>query len=104
MSETIIERSRLSSFVAAVFVKAGVPDDEAALIAESLTEADLTGVESHGVSRVPIYLKRIELGIVNAVAKLDVIADLPGALVLDGYNSMGIVTGVRAMDMAINKA
>ncbi len=104
MSETIIERSRLSSFVAAVFVKAGVPEDEAALIAESLTEADLTGVESHGVSRVPIYLKRIELGIVNAVAKLDIVADLPGALVLDGCNSMGIVTGVRAMDMAIDKA
>jgi len=104
MSEMIIERERLRHFVAAVFAKAGVPDVEAALIAESLTEADLTGVESHGVSRVPIYLKRIELGVVNAVARLEVIADLPGALVLDGCNSMGIVTGVRAMDLAIKKA
>jgi LDH2 family malate/lactate/ureidoglycolate dehydrogenase len=104
MSELTIERERLRTFVTAVFAKAGVPDDEAALIGESLTEADLTGVESHGVSRVPIYLKRIELGVVNAVAKLQVIADLPGALVLDGCNSMGIVTGVRAMDLAIKKA
>ena len=104
MSELTIARERLRDFVAAVFSKAGVPEDEAALIGESLTEADLTGVESHGVSRVPIYLKRIELGVVNAVARLDVLADLPGALVLDGCNSMGIVTGVRAMDLAIAKA
>lgn len=104
MSEMTIDRERLCTFVAAVFAKAGVPDDEAALIGESLTEADLTGVESHGVSRVPIYLKRIELGVVNAAARLEVIADLPGALVLDGCNSMGIVTGVRAIDMAIEKA
>lgn len=104
MNEMIIDRERLRDFVAQVFAKAGVPDDEATLIGESLTEADLTGVESHGVSRVPIYLKRIELGVVNAVARLEVIADLPGALVLDGCNSMGIVTGVRAIDMAIEKA
>jgi LDH2 family malate/lactate/ureidoglycolate dehydrogenase len=104
MSENVIERRRLSGFVAAVFAKAGVPADEAALIADSLTEADLTGVESHGVSRVPIYLKRIETGVVNAAAKLEVVSDLPGALVLDGCNSMGIVTGVRAMDMAVKKA
>ena len=104
MNEVMISRDRLSDFVSAVFSTAGVPEDEATLIAESLTEADLTGVESHGVSRVPIYLKRIEMGVVNAAAKLDVIADLPGALVLDGCNSMGIVTGCRAMDMALKKA
>ena len=104
MSAIVIDRERLRDFVAQVFAQAGVPDDEAALIGESLTEADLTGVESHGVSRVPIYLKRIELGVVNAVARLEVIADLPGALVLDGCNSMGIVTGVRAIDRAIEKA
>ena len=104
MSELIIEQSRLADFVAAVFRKAGVPEEEAILIADSLTEADLTGVESHGVSRVPVYLKRIETGVVNAASRLDVVADLPGALVLDGCNSMGIVTGVRAMDMAIEKA
>ena len=85
MSELTIARERLRDFVAAVFSKAGVPEDEAALIGESLTEADLTGVESHGVSRVPIYLKRIELGVVNAVARLDVLADLPGALDYDRW-------------------
>lgn len=104
MSEILLDRKKLSGFVAAVFAKAGVPADEAAIIADSLTEADLTGVESHGVSRVPIYLKRIETGVVNAAAKMEVVADLPGALVLDGCNSMGIITGVRAMDMAVKKA
>jgi len=104
MSGIVLERGKLSGFVAAVFAKAGVPADEAEIIADSLTEADLTGVESHGVSRVPVYLKRIETGVVNAAAKLEVVADLPGALVLDGCNSMGIVTGVRAMDLAVKKA
>jgi LDH2 family malate/lactate/ureidoglycolate dehydrogenase len=106
MSETGIRigRDRLFDFTQRVFSNIGVPEDEAAIIADSLVEADLTGVDSHGVSRIPIYAKRIETGVVNAAARLEVVSEYPGALVLDGCNSMGIVTGVRAMDMAIKKA
>jgi LDH2 family malate/lactate/ureidoglycolate dehydrogenase len=104
MNEIRVKRDDLYDFTFRVFERVGVPEDEAALIAASLIEADLTGVDSHGVSRIPIYVKRIETGVVNAESRLEVVAEYPGALILDGCNSMGIVTGVRAMDMAIKKA
>lgn len=99
-----IQPVQLLEFTTEVFKKVGVPDQEAMWIAESLVEADVMGVDSHGVSRIPIYVKRLETGVVNKVSRLDVVAEYPGALVLDGCNSMGIVTGVRAMEMAIQKA
>ena len=104
MNEIRVKRDDLYDFTFRVFERVGVPEDEAALIAASLIEADLTGVDSHGVSRIPIYVKRIETGVVKAESRLEVVAEYPGALILDGCNSMGIVTGVRAMDMAIKKA
>jgi len=94
----------LLHFTTEVFERVGVPGDEARLIATSLVEADLTGVDSHGVSRVPIYLKRIETKVVNPVARLEVVQEYPGAVVFDGCNSMGIVTGIRVMDVLLEKA
>jgi len=43
----------------------GVPFADAALFAEVLVDADMSGVSTHGVSRLNIYLKRIELGPVS---------------------------------------
>ncbi len=105
MNDTVrIPRDTLLGFTTEVFQRAGVPRSEANLIADSLVEADLTGVDSHGVSRVPIYLKRIETGVVNPVARLEVVQEYPGAVVFDGCNSMGIVIGVRVMEYLLQKA
>ena len=43
----------------------GVPDADAAKIAELMLEADLTGADAHGVFRLPQYIRRIKAGGVN---------------------------------------
>ncbi len=100
----LIQWEALRDYCRKLFEKQGVPTEEALLVADSLTEADLNGVESHGVSRMPIYMKRIEEKVVEKVCRLKVEKEYPGSLAINACNSMGIVAGVRAMEMAIKKA
>ena len=51
--------------VSAIFAGHGLPAQDAARVAECLLEADLRGLGSHGVSRIPIYTKRLRLKAVN---------------------------------------
>lgn len=82
----------------------GVPEDEAFTVADCLVDADLCGVESHGVSRMSIYLKRLETGVVNSRFEVKAEQEYPASAMLDACNSMGMVTGVYAMKRCIEKA
>lgn len=106
MSENnkLVQWEQLRSYCQKLFEKQEMPSDEAFLVADSLVDADLNGIESHGVCRMPIYMKRIDENVVANRCHLKVIKEYPASLALDACNSMGIVAGVRAMEMAIKKA
>lgn len=92
-------------FMTAVFVKLGVPEEEARLCSDVLQESDRWGIESHGCNRFkPIYVDRIRSGILNPVTKIDVIKETPTTAVLDANDGMGMVASKKAMDMCIEKA
>ncbi|HZY48135.1 MAG TPA: Ldh family oxidoreductase, partial [Devosia sp.] len=59
---------RLIDFAAAVYQTAGLPLDDARLVADTLVQADLWGHQSHGVLRLPWYLARLKAGVCTAVA------------------------------------
>ena len=60
----IIDWSTLGNFMKDVFMKVGVPEEDAEICADVLMESDSRGIESHGVNRFkPIYIDRIKLGI-----------------------------------------
>jgi ureidoglycolate dehydrogenase (NAD+) len=99
-----IAAPRLASFVAAALQRVGVPASEAEIVADTLVEADLRGVHSHGVMRLPIYVKRIQSGLVRARASVTVTSQGPAFAQVDAHNSLGQVVSVRAMDLAIEKA
>lgn len=105
MSETtLVQAEQLKNYCALLFQKLGVPQEEALLNADSLIEADLTGVESHGVSRVPLYLKRLRLGLVRPSLELKTIIDMPSTAVIDACNSLGVSVSTKAMGTVIEKA
>ena len=90
----------LEAFTAGVFVRLGLPAADAARVADCLLTADLRGIGSHGVSRVPIYAERLRRGLVNPTPSIAV--ERTGATAaIDGDNGMGAVVGTRAMDEAI---
>ena len=95
----------LEKFMKDSLTAAGVPPKDADIIGEVLIESDRRGIDSHGIGRLkPIYIDRIQAGILNPVTKIDVIKDDKTAAVFDGNNGMGHVVSHKAMEMAIAKA
>ncbi|MDY4609057.1 MAG: Ldh family oxidoreductase [Sphaerochaetaceae bacterium] len=102
--EKIILAESLGPFVHEIFVKAGVPEERATVLANCLVEADLNGISSHGVIRVPVYVRRILQGLTETKAVITPIEDFPASALLDGKNVIGQVAGEEAMRIAIQKA
>jgi LDH2 family malate/lactate/ureidoglycolate dehydrogenase len=95
----------LESFMEEALVHAGVPAADAKIIGDVLIESDKRGIDSHGIGRLkPIYIDRIDMGIMNPVTEIEVIKDKDATAVLDAHNGMGHVAGYKAMEMAIEKA
>ena len=95
----------LTAFMKDVFVKVGVPPDDAAICAEVLIESDKRGIDSHGAGRFkPIYIDRIKDGTQNTITKFEVVKEHLATAVVDGHNGMGQVIAKKAMQMAIDKA
>jgi LDH2 family malate/lactate/ureidoglycolate dehydrogenase len=107
MEENIVwlDFDLVKNFMKDVFIKIGVPQDDAEICAEILIESDKRGIDSHGINRMkPIYFDRIRDGIQEAVTNFEIIRDNLAAAVVDGHDGMGHVIAKRSMDMAIEKA
>ena len=95
----------LEKFMTDALEAAGVPEKDAKIIGDVLIESDKRGIDSHGIGRLkPIYIDRIQAGILNPVTKIDVVKDDKTTAVWDGNNGMGHVVSHKAMEMAIAKA
>jgi LDH2 family malate/lactate/ureidoglycolate dehydrogenase len=81
-----------------------VPADDAALLVDSLIDAELKGVSSHGLNRLPLYVRRLKARVVKAKAEIVTERDMGAIAVIDGQHSISQVIGHRAMEMAIEKA
>lgn len=90
--------------VTVIFAGCGMRGDDALLLADSLVHADLRGIHSHGVLRVPDYVRKLTAEGVDPVGEPSLVADAGAALVVDGGNSMGQVGMAFAMDRAIARA
>ncbi len=89
----------LESLVAQLAAGMGVPGEDAALFAEVLVDADLHGVSTHGVSRLNIYLKRIDAGLIDPKAALTVDRQTGSIVALDAGNGLGQIQARKALDM-----
>jgi len=94
----------LQRFVTDLFQFYGLSADDAAQTARCLVRADLRGVASHGVGRIPIYTERLRRRLVNPRPALRLDDLTPVAARLDGDDGMGFVVAARAMDEAIARA
>ena len=95
----------LENFMKACLVASGVPENDASIISDVLIESDKRGIDSHGIGRLkPIYIDRIDKGILNPVTELEIIRDEKTACVIDAHDGMGHVAAYRAMETAVRKA
>ena len=100
----VVDWKVLREYCKRLLMTQNVSEEDAFTVADCLVDADLCGVESHGVSRTTIYLKRLETGVVNAKTEIKVEKEYPASLALSACNSMGMVAAKKAVEMAIEKA
>jgi len=94
----------LRDFCHQAYMKAGVPEEEAFIVSDLLARSDLRGVESHGVTRLPIYILRLQKGYVRKKVELTYIRDKGPVALAEAHGSMGHVVSHLAMRAAIEKA
>ena len=88
-----------------VFLKMGMPADDAEQAAEVLVYADIRGIETHGVSNMlRSYVKQFGNGAINPTPEPRIIREMPAAATLDCDGGHGLVVGPMAMNMAIERA
>ncbi len=107
MERTDIRRANfddLKTFCRQAYMKVGVPAGEAEIVADLLVRADLRGMETHGVTRLPIYIQRLQRGYVRKEASLSVVKEKGPTAFLDAHGSMGHISAFRGMEKAIEKA
>jgi L-2-hydroxycarboxylate dehydrogenase (NAD+) len=102
--DVFIKASILRDFVEDVFIKLKVPKPDAKIIAQGIIQADLRGIDSHGIQRCKMYFDRIKQGIYNPVTNIEVVSDNEATAVIDGNCGMGHVIGFHSMKLAIAKA
>jgi LDH2 family malate/lactate/ureidoglycolate dehydrogenase len=94
----------LENFVTDLFVSAGFNKIDAALIANSLVQSDLRGVESHGVMRIPVYIKRIKQNLILTHSRGQIVKDSGATSIINAGNGMGQLMAYQGMELAIQKA
>jgi len=100
----IISNDSLFLFTTEVFEAAGAPRAEAEIVAEHLVTASLMGYDTHGVIRIPQYVEDIGKGMIKPGAPLRVVLETDGTAVLDCGWNFGQVGGLKAIDIAMEKA
>jgi len=101
---SIVSSEALTGFIKEVFVRAGVPAEDAATQAKVFTWANLRGVDSHGVTMLPIYIERIDAGVVKPKPNIRILNETPATLLIDADCALGTVVTTFAMERAIEKA
>src|SRR4249920_157358 len=99
-----VQAAALTAFIKRAFDAAGLPASDADILAGLMVEADLRGSDTHGVIRLPLYLRRLKAGGVNPRPKIRIVQEKPATALVDGDNGMGHLVMRFAAMTAIEKA
>src|SRR5712691_13077591 len=98
-----IHVQNLINFVAEVFAHSESSPEEARRIASYLTTANLTGHDSHGVIRVPVYIRWKKMGSIVPNQTAEIVVDTPSLAVVDGKFGYGQTVTPQAVRIGIEK-
>jgi ureidoglycolate dehydrogenase (NAD+) len=94
----------LDGFMRGVFESRSMSTENARLLADTLTQANLRGVDTHGAGLLPNYYERLKGGGINPRPEIKVVKESPSALLIDADAGPGQIATIFAMRKAISKA
>lgn len=96
-----VGREELEALVASGLTGLEVPEADARVVAEVLVDANLRGVDTHGIVRAPIYMRRVALGLTGGTGRVRVVREDGPSLRLDAAQALGPAAGVLGLDRAV---
>ncbi|WP_158736806.1 Ldh family oxidoreductase [Alteribacillus sp. YIM 98480] len=99
-----IKPEQLKQFISDVLHSVGLTKENASIVGDSLVSANLRGVDSHGATRLPIYVKRLKSGAVTPNPEVQIAQESDATLLIDGNDGMGQIVGKRAIEIGVEKA
>ena len=101
---TTVAADALKRFAAEIFARTGMSGDHAATVADALVWANLRGVDTHGVARIPRYVELVEAGDMNPVPSISIRVDTPASVLIEADRAPGPVAMKRGTSEAVRKA
>lgn len=95
---------KVRKFTEKIFKSLGCSTKDAKLAADVLINADLNGVDSHGVARLAGYVRLYDHGRLNPTPNIKIIHETPSTATIDGDRGLGLVVAPFAMQVAKKKA
>jgi len=93
--------NKLKIFCSKILVSVGVSQLNSEIVSRNLINADLRNIPSHGIARLPNYVKRIQLGLINPNPNVKVVNTSHATCLLDGDNCLGQIAAEKAILKAI---
>ena len=103
-ASVVVKAAPLGDFVRALFAASNFPEKDAQVLADVLVWANLRGVDSHGVIRVPRYFNMLATDVMNPRPDIRVVRETAGTVLIEADRAAGPVVMVQAAEHAINKA
>jgi LDH2 family malate/lactate/ureidoglycolate dehydrogenase len=98
-----VPASQIRQQLASVFRAWGMGETHAATTAEMMTETDLRGVDSHGISMLPTYDGEFRSGRLNMRPTFKTVREGPAMALIDADASLGHPVSAHAMNLAVDK-
>jgi LDH2 family malate/lactate/ureidoglycolate dehydrogenase len=96
--------AEVESVIKQVFKKCGLPDEELVVLVDTLLDAELRGIKTHGLLRVPMYYKKMEHRSILIPTIIERYSDRQAVSCLDGHHGLGQWIAYKGMEEAVNKA
>ena len=104
MSYHYYEPESLRRLTEKIFKSYGYSESDAAVITDVMIQADLFGIESHGVQRLKLYTSGIDIGRIRVDAVPEIIKETPVSAVIDAHSCSGQLASMFASETAAKKA
>ena len=103
-TQTLLDSSAAFALIEDIFQKLEISPDDCTTVAETLMEASLSGYDSHGIMRVPMYAADIRRGAIDVGAQLEIVQETPASIHLDAHFALGPIAATEAVRLASTKA
>lgn len=95
-----VQKSELFDFAETLLREGGFTAEDAKQTADLLVWANLRGMDSHGVMRIPSYIERVEQGIIRSGHSVEEVSSFGATAIIDGGKCPGSVGMNAAADRA----